>query len=178
MNEKLHDNESLIKSAKVLEMLTVAHEYCVFTEKINGYKLEEIMIYYSRLMPLLYLKGSLLPDLSPDDIEPGLRFITEEEWIVIYKAAKEKFGELNKCSDTDSITPEDTEIVHHELSEIIADIYQDLKDFVLLFQKDGFTPKEQAVLSCRNLFKSNWGKKTIILLKVMHFNVYGNDNNL
>lgn len=175
MENKFNLNTELVISKKVIEMITVANEYCLFVEKLINYNKEDVMLYFSRIAPLLYLKGSLMPDIEVADTDANERFVTEEEWLKIYKETKEKFKENNKFSDADNTNHNDSELVTLELSELIADIYQDLKDFVLLYQKESFAAKENAVLSCRHYFKTNWGQKVIFLMKVMHFNLYNVD---
>jgi len=51
-----------------------------------------------------------------------------------------------------------------------------MKDFILLYQIEGLAAKENAVFSCRYLFKNNWGKKVISLMKVMHYLLFEKDN--
>jgi len=177
MENQLRDNSDLVLSNKVLEMVTVAHEYCLFVEKISKYNKTDIQMYFSKIAPLLYLKASLLPDIEVSDNDADERFVTEEAWNAIYNDTKEIFKEDNIFADTDNIEPADTELFHYEISEIVADIYQDLKDFVMLYQKESLAAKENAVFSCRNYFKNNWGIKCIFLMKTMHVSLYENDIN-
>jgi len=176
MQNQSNSNTEIIVSKKVLEMITVANEYCLFVEKINHYEKNEVMLYLSRIAPLLYIKGSLLPDIEVTDTDANERFVTEEQWLSIYKETKELFKKDNSYSDNYSIRPFDNEYVQQEVSENIADIYQDLKDFVMLYQKEGYATKENAVFSCSYLFKNHWGKKVISLMKAMHFYLFDNDN--
>ncbi len=167
-----NDNAELVQSKKVLEMLTVANEYCLFVEKIDHLKKDDMVLYFSRLTPLLYLKGSLLPDFEIADTDANERFVTEEQWLELYKKVKSIFGKDNVFSCCDGIRPGDCEIINMEVSELIADLYQDFKDFVLLYQKDSYQARENAVYACRELFKNNWGEKTLSLLKVMHHLIF------
>ena len=130
------DNSEYVISKNVIELITVANDYCLFIEKISNYKKNEIYLYLLRIAPLLFLKGSLIADFEISDTDANERFVNEEEWIAVYKNTKEIFANDNSFYDT--INPTDNEAVKLEISEIIADIYQDLKDFILLYQKKRF----------------------------------------
>ena len=45
----------------ILEFVTVAVQYCAYLEDSEGRSREEFVDTMSKLLPLLYLKGSLLP---------------------------------------------------------------------------------------------------------------------
>ena len=55
---------------------------------------------------------------------------------------------------------------------IIAQTYQDLKDFVLLYNKSQQIAKDAAVFMCCLNFANNWGSKIAILLPYIHSLVY------
>ncbi len=47
-------------------------------------------------------------------------------------------------------------------------MYQDLKDFVLLYGKGTQAAQENAAYSCRYYFDTHWGPRAIRLLDVVH----------
>ena len=53
----------------VLEFVTVALEFCTFVEKANELELFDFSDKATKLLPLLYLKATLLPDLEEEDDE-------------------------------------------------------------------------------------------------------------
>ena len=55
---------------------------------------------------------------------------------------------------------------------MLTDIYQDLKDFVLLYNKPQQIAKDAAVFMCCLNFANNWGSKIAILLPYIHSLVY------
>jgi len=81
-------------SAPILEMLTVANEYCFFLEHAEEKNKDQVLVFMQRILPLLYLKGSLLPTLEPEFPEASERFVTEENWESI-------FNPLRKILDKD-----------------------------------------------------------------------------
>ncbi len=150
-----HDENA--NTRKVLEMITVAHDYCLFMEKSDDYPLPEILSYLQKVLPLLYLKGSLLPVIEPDQEEFAERFVTEEEWENLFLILSKKFGKMDDFDviPLETLKPEGFERLR--LSECLADIYQDMKDFVLLYQKNTQAARENAVYQCTELFQKRWG---------------------
>ena len=53
-----------------------------------------------------------------------------------------------------------------------TDIYQDMKDFVLLYQKPLREAKKVAVWEMRELFQAHWGFRIVNLLKVLHYYLF------
>ncbi len=162
----LQDNPVL--SRQVLEMITVAHEYCLFFEQVEKYSAQEIFSYFQKIGPLLYLKGAMLPagiEAEPEYME---RFVTEEQWEGIFKILREKFGKEDVYYVHDHNY--DTEEV--SLADNLADIYQDMKDFVLLYQKAPLLSKECAVAELQKLFENHWGLRVLQALGYVHGKIY------
>ena len=64
--------------------------------------------------------------------------------------------------------PDDTNPIKTSISELLTDIYQDMNDFILLYQKESRAAKQNAAGECKVLFFSHWGVRIIDLLKVIH----------
>lgn len=156
-----------VVSANVIDMFTVANEFCIFTEKANKYNPEEVIQYYARICPLLYLKGAILPVVEPDDDYFGERFVNEDQWENIYNSLLTVFAGYDEFI-TLSYENADNNPLKASISEHLADIYQDLKDFVLLYQQNHMYSKQNAVHECRNLFISHWGARIASLLPAIH----------
>ncbi len=154
-------------SANVIDMFTVANEFCIFTEKAEKYDPDEVIHYYSKICPLLYLKGAILPVVEPDEDYFGERFVNEDQWENIYNSLLTVFPGNDEFF-TLSYENSDTNPLRASISEHLADIYQDLKDFVLLYQKNHIYAKQNAVVECRKLFIEHWGARIAALLPAMH----------
>jgi len=59
------------------------------------------------------------------------------------------------------------------ISENIADIYQDLKDFILAYRIGTLDVMNDALWMCRNNFEQYWGQKLVNGLRAIHNLVYG-----
>ena len=161
-------NLEIVKSKSVLEMITVAHEFCLFTESVEKYTQEDIFHYYQRICPLLYLKGVLLPEIEIEDNSNAERFVNEEQWESIYKSLQSKLGKQDVFYYVEDILQSPETSIKVSLSEFITDVYQDMKDFVLLFQKNLLAAKENAVFECKQLFNHHWGIRALEIPKTIH----------
>ncbi|MCK4823637.1 DUF5063 domain-containing protein, partial [bacterium] len=128
--------EPIEQKKQILEMLTVSNEYCMFIEKAYDYSKEEILQYIHRMAPLLYLKGSLLPEIKIENPEAYERFVTEEVWENIFNELRNKFSKDDEFWFIDEVTFNGDEIAKGSMAEQLTDIYQDLKDFVFLYNKN------------------------------------------
>ncbi len=158
-----------IASRNVLEMLTVAHEYCLFVEKASEYKQEDILDYLQKISPLLYLKGTLLPDIQVEYPEANERYVTEEQWEAVFTPLRDKFGSLDQYWYHDYNDVDANDPIKGSLADNYADIYQDLKDFTLLYQKNSRAAKENAVAELRKLFVVHWGNRLVTAHRYIHY---------
>jgi hypothetical protein len=158
------ENINKLKSTQVLELIRVAHEFCVFTEDIENKEITDILSFYQKVLPLMYLKGSLLPEIEVSDSSFNERFVTEAIWGEIFMSLKTKFGD----DEYFWIADENNELLKVSVADYIADIYQDMKDFVVLFQKDRIAAKENAVFSIRKYQIVHWGPRLTTVLPTIH----------
>ena len=164
----MEDNLNKIKSTVVLEMIRVSHEFNVFSESITTKETKDILSFYQKVMPLMCIKASLLPEITVNDESANERYVAEEHWEKIYMNLKEKFAKADEYWELD----ENNDSVKASLSEKLADIYQDTKDFVVLFQKNQMAAKENAVFEMHRLFKVHWGERSISALNQIHKLLY------
>ncbi len=161
---KEHTPEDQSISRPVIEMITVANEYCLFFEQSEKYKRQDILTYFQKVAPLLYLKGTTLPAVQVTDTEVAERYVTEEQWEAIFKNLREQFAEVDVYFTHDH----NHDSVETSLADNMADIYQDMKDFVMLYQKNTAPARQNAVEHLRNLFHWHWGPVLLSALGAVH----------
>ena len=54
------------------------------------------------------------------------------------------------------------------ISEDLADIYQDIRDFIFIFQLGLNETMNDALFTCQENFKSLWGQKLVNTLRALH----------
>jgi hypothetical protein len=178
------DNESdPLYSRNVVEFVAVANEYCKYAEHASELKGDEMLKILQRLLPLLYLKASLLPALEPVFEDGNEKFVTEADWNRIYDSFKKIFGSADEYPEVfDEKFSESEGPVTLSLAENMADIYQDMKDFLLLYQTGTKEVMNDALWECRMNFESFWGQKLVNSLRAIHKFIYsgeeiGKENN-
>jgi len=174
----LEDNEridtSMIDGKQIAEILTIAFEFCTYIEQSKSQKKEEILIYLNSLLPLLYLKGTLLQIPEQEFDYQAERHVTEQVWEDIYIELKELFKEDDSYFVWNSELKEAEE---QSLSENIADIYQDAKDFILLYTTYSYHAKMTAIVMFTELFYARWGLIISSMLRHIHYLIYIKEQN-
>ena len=139
-------NPALDKNS--VEFVTVAAEYIVFIGNSGEKEKEEFLDVLSKLLPLLYLKASMLPDTAPDGfyLEES---VTEPEYDSVRSTLRavlsddddylEVFVEDMKYSDTPVVK---------SVSEDLADIYQALKNFIASYRSGLEEVMNEALTVC------------------------------
>lgn len=166
------ENHNIIEpenSKNVIEFLRVAHEYCLFIEKAAEKDKAAIFDFFLKIGPLLYLKGKLLPEIAPEYPESTERYVTEEEWQDVFNILRSILAGEDEFYHIDYEEGLEYEPIKGSLSENLTDIFQDLKDFILLFRKGSAADRQNAVYECKALFENRWGHKTLTLLRYLHF---------
>jgi hypothetical protein len=172
------NTEDPVYSRKVLEMLTVANEFCLFLEKAEEYSLEDLLNFLQKISPLIYLKSVLLPDVEVADEDAVEHYVSEEQWEAMFNILYTKFGEQDQFFFVNHQEKSHNDPVKGSLAESFTDIYQDLKDFLLLYQNPLKTFKENAVRECKHLFVTRYGHKLIYAQSAIHAIQYPEESDI
>lgn len=163
-------------SRNVVEFVAVANEFCKYAEHAGELKGDELLKILQRILPLLYLKASLLPALEPLFDDGNERFVNEDTWNRIHDTLKDKFGTADEFIDfPDKESDETGTPVLSSIAENMTDIYQDMKDFLLLYQTGTNEVMNDAIWECRMNFENIWGQKLVNGLKAIHKFIYSGE---
>ena len=169
-------NSDPVYSRNVVEFVAVANEFCKYVEHASELKGDELLKILQRIMPLMYLKASLLPQLEPFFEDGNEKFVKEAVWAIISDTLKEKFGTADDYLEVFDDKIKETEgPVVSSMSENMADIYQDMKDFLLLYQTGTAEVMNDAVWECRMNFESFWGQKLVNSMRAIHKFIYSGE---
>jgi hypothetical protein len=165
-----------VYSRNVVEFVAVANEYCKYAEHASELKGDELIKIMQRILPLMYLKASLLPQLEPFFEDGNEKFVTESDWVALNDTLREKFGTANDFPEVFDEKAEETgEPAILTISENMSDIYQDMKDFLLLYQTGTSEVMNDAVWECRMNFETFWGQKLVNSLRAIHRFIYSGE---
>jgi hypothetical protein len=160
----------------VVEFTAAANEFCKYLERGADIKGDELLKILQRILPFLYLKASLLPSLEPYFEDGNEKFVTEAEWFRIHDILREQFGTADDFLEVfdEKMTESETPVIS-SLSENLTDIYQDLKNFLLLYQTGTVEVMNDAVWECRQNFENYWGQKLTNSLRAIHKFIYSGE---
>ena len=172
------ERSEVIFDRNVVEFVTVAAEYCGFLERSEGALRSEFVDTLLKLLPLLYLKGSMLPECTRmDDFDDLERFVTEDQYEVMRLTIADVMADRDDYLDVfvDDMKYSDTPI-RKTVSEDLADIWQDIKNFVCLFRTGVNQTMNDAIVECRESFAIYWGQTLVNTLRALHEVKYSLDD--
>ena len=153
-----------------LEFVAVSLEFCTLMETEGSHTLLSFTNRALKILPLLYLHAIFLPEPEErdEDDEPEF-FITEETYEVVRGRIAELLGIHDMYLETfhPDMPYSDTPIAA-TISENLADVYQDIGNFVALFRQENEEVREQALYICKENFRLYWGQKALNALKALH----------
>lgn len=172
----METNPERVYSRNVIEFVAVANEFCKYAERASEIKGDELLKILQRILPLMYLKASLLPEMNPFFEDGNEKFVTESDWIKIHGTLREKFGTADDYLEVfDEKMSESEGPVLSSISENIADMYQDIKDFLLLYQTGTNEVMNDAIWECRLNFETFWGQKLLNSMRAVHKFLYSGE---
>jgi hypothetical protein len=167
----------LIFERNVVEFVTVAAEFCKFLEQAETTPRNTFVDTSLKILPLLYLKAEMLPAcerMGEDDLET---FVTEDAYEVLrmniagIMAEKDDYLDVFVSEMKYSDQP-----IRKFISEELADIYQDIRDFIFVFQLGLNETMHDALAVCQENFKLYWGQKLVNALRALHDAKYNGNN--
>ena len=168
---------SLVYSKNVIELITVANEFCSFLERSEEIESSDFLGRLQKLLPLLYLKASLLPEFEIEADDELEKFVTELDYNLIQQKVLHHTGAGDDYQEVFLSGMQFSEsTLTASIAENVADIYQDMKDLVLSFRTLDEEVMEQALSESQNNFAHFWGQKLVNSLRAVHNLIYGEGN--
>ena len=164
---------SIAYSKNVIEFITVANEFCSFLERSESLETPNFLGRLQKILPLLYLKASLLPEFE-FEAEDGLeKFVSEMDYNQIQQKILRHTGANDDYQEVFLSGMQFSEsALTASISENVADIYQEMKDLVMSFRMLNDEVMEQAVWECKNNFSQLWGQALVNCLRAIHNLIY------
>lgn len=162
-------DENIVYSKEVIEFTAVANEYCRYLEEASSGDGKTLLLVLQKLLPLLYMKSLFLPEIETrveDEVE---KFVREEDWQAIKEILTAKFGSANDYLDINPDKESTEELIYGDLAENLADIYQDIKDFLMVYRIGTVEVMNDALWECRESFRLYWGRKLVNTIRAVHF---------
>ena len=168
--------ENPIYSKSNLEFVTVASEYCAFLEGADNLSRTDFVSKIVKLLPLIYLKMSLMPELPQlleDEVET---FVTENDYNFVHGKSLAAIGRFDDYLEVfhRDMSYSDTPIAA-SIAEGLADVYQALKDGIMNYQVGTEEVMNDGLRTCHLQFKEYWGQSLCNVLRALHSIAYRDD---
>ena len=160
-----------------VEFTTVAAEYCAFLEKLFDKEPERVFDVLCKLLPLVYLKASMLAQTEPEGLYLE-EYVTEADYEELRTQLKQKFGQYDDYLEVfvEDIKYSDTPVLKC-ISEDLADIYQALRNYVQSYRSGLEEIMTEAVAVCADGFRTYWGQTLVNTLRALHNVRYNSEQN-
>ena len=153
----------------VIEFVTGAAEFCSLLERAERMKRSDFVDTSLKILPLLYLKASMLPKCETIGEEVLETYVTEEIYEILRINLAELMGDKDDYLDVfvqDMVYSDQP--IKKSISEDLADIYQDIKDFIFVFQLGLNETMNDSLAICQENFGMLWGQKLVNTLRALH----------
>jgi len=170
-------NSNIVYSQNITEFVTIVGEYCSFVENTSRFTKKDFLNKARKLLPLIYLKGSLLPRFESVFDDENEKFVSEEEWDFIHDSIQKKLSFHDEYREVfDPLAHEQVEQSTTSISDNLADTYQDLKNFINLYNVGTEEIMNDALWECQLNFEEYWGQRLLNALKAIHSVFFGDDD--
>lgn len=169
----MEDFQRIGYSKEVIEFVAVAKEFCDLVETAQQMECRDFLQRLQKFIPLIYLKGSLLPECECDNSGLTEDGVSEEDYRQLFADMHTLLGEHDEYLEVFDDNMQYSEVpVVHSISENVCDIYQDLKNFTESFRCGIPDVIEEALWELNNNFELYWGKACAGVLRAIHCAVY------
>jgi len=156
------------------EFYLAASGYCRLMESAQENNKLDFLSKSQKILTLIYLKSCLLDKAEEAQEEEVEKFVQEEDWSFIQNAVASRIGISDRFIEV--ILPENGDPNNTEsenFSDCFADIYQDLKDFVLTYEFGNPDAIKASLSDCMINFDKIWGPKLLAILVNIHSIING-----
>ncbi|MDX8340382.1 DUF5063 domain-containing protein [Draconibacterium sp. IB214405] len=165
--------DQIVYSKNVVEFVTVANEYCSTIENVSHLTAEENLAKLQKLLPLLYLKASVVEKIEMVMDEELEKFVNELDYNVLHQKWLQLLGEHDGFYEVfDPNIQFGEETVRASISENLMDIYQDLKDCITNYSIGNEEVMNDTISECIYHFEEFWGQQLVNVMRAVHMLVY------
>lgn len=161
--------EEIVFSNYTVDFARVAFEYCILVEKTKESEKKIFVDNMVKVLPLLYLKISVIPaikDYYDSDLETK---VSENMYSEVEEKINDLLGDDNLYLEIfhPDIKLSDSPVAV-KISEDLADIYQDLGNFIAIFKNGQKETMNDSLILCIQNFEQYWGQRLVNALRALH----------
>jgi hypothetical protein len=169
MQEEGNPVHNYVYSSALVEFVKAANEFCAFLEELKGDEGRTFMVDSVKHLSTVYARILKTGDTEPVYESPAEPTVTEQEWSALFQRIALILGphidilRIAKEGEFDR-----SELVNHTISEDLADLYQELKDFTIIYSRGLEELMNDAAWELKEHFAEHWGAKLLRALQALH----------
>jgi len=166
---EMDDDSKILYSAEVLEFVRLSKEYCTLLESELNIAQGDLIRYSVYSLPAIYSAMVRIPGIESIFDEGSEKYVSEQDWSGVYQKIASCMEGNNDFLDIPAENEFDrSELITRKVSEDMADIYQDLRDFLEVYRNAPEDVMNDALWECQNNFLSFWGAKALRVAAALH----------
>lgn len=169
MREEGYSVHNYVYSSEMLEFVRAANECCAFLEELKGTEGRLFITGSVKHFSAVYASFVNSGDTEPVFESATEPTVTEQQWSALYQKIGMILGSYNdilRIADEDEY--DRSEVVKHTISEDVADVYQELKDFSSIYSRGMEELMNDAAWELKERFAEHWGTKLLRALQALH----------
>ncbi len=158
-----------VYAPEVLEFVRSANDFCQWIEEAGQKRAVDFIRSSLQVLSSVYYNLVMIEPLEPVMESSNEKFVTEQDWSEIYQRVMNLLGVHNEyLRIADNGEFDRSDLVTHKISEDMADIYQDLKDFTKQYRQGIEELMNDAVWEVMDNFENYWGVKLLNALQALN----------
>ncbi len=158
-----------VYSEEVIAFVKVANDYCTWLEESDQDDGRTFILNAVRNLSAVYASAVRMNETEPVMEGGNEKFVTEQMWSEMYQKVLLALGQHNsylRIAGGDEFDRSD--LVTHTISEDLADIYQDMKDFTYQYRIGIEEIMNDAVWEVMDNFDNDWSEKLVHALLALN----------
>jgi len=158
-----------VYSSEMLEFVTAANDCCAFLEQLKDTEGRIFIVDSVKHFSSVYSTFLKTGETEPVFDSPPEPAVSEQEWSEIFQRIAMILGPHNdilRMADEGEF--DRSELVNHTISEDLADIYQELRDFTSIYSRGMEELMNDAAWELNERFTEHWGAKLLRALQALH----------
>lgn len=169
MQEENDDLHNYVYSSEMVEFVTHSNAFCLYLEQLSEVGGKAFIGDSVKHLSGIYAAAVKLEEREPLYETVGEPTVTEQDWSRVYQGISLLLGAHNdilRPAEEDEF--DRAELVTHTISEDLADVYQELRDFTSIYSMGLEELMHDAAWELKERFMEHWGKKLLRSLMALH----------
>lgn len=161
--------QALVYSKEVLSFVRAANETATFLETLKDKNARDFITEAMGHLSMAYSTMLKVGEAEPVNESGGEASVSEQEWAEVFQRIQILLGphnEILRPAEEDEY--DDSDLVSHTISEDLADVYQELRDFTSLYSRGLEELMNDSLWEVKGRFMEHWGKKLLRSLSSLH----------